>query len=173
MWQVIQAYCTYFPLEASKLLSQTQFLESIDEPFPRTLLPGHITGSGILIREQKMLLIQHRYLKEWFQPGGHIDAGESPPDGAIREVLEETGWQSILSSLYPSKLPFDIDVHVIPANPIKNEPEHLHIDFAYLLEPIHHGQASDPETVAWVDLAMCTAPRLARCVEKYQLLKRA
>jgi 8-oxo-dGTP pyrophosphatase MutT (NUDIX family) len=173
MWQVIQAYCAKFPQEAAKLLGQTQFLESIEDPFPRKLLPGHITGSGILIREQKMLLIQHRYLKEWFQPGGHIDSGESPLSGAIREVLEETGWQTILSPLCTNNLPFDIDVHVIPANPIKNEAEHLHIDFAFLLEPIHHGQASDPETVAWVDLTTCIAPRLARCVEKYQSLKGA
>ncbi|MFG1720569.1 NUDIX hydrolase [Micromonospora chalcea] len=30
----------------------------------------------------------HRY---WFTPGGGLDAGESPADGAARELAEETG----------------------------------------------------------------------------------
>ncbi len=173
MWDVIQKYCLAFPAEASKLLEATRFLESITNPFPRNLLPGHITGSGILIRDEQMLLIHHRYIKEWFQPGGHIDPGESPLEGAIREVAEETGWQSIPCPLWVGHLPIDIDVHLIPANPNKQEPEHLHIDFAYLLEPLSVGIASDPENVAWFDLTSLTAPRLARCVEKYEDLKRA
>jgi 8-oxo-dGTP pyrophosphatase MutT (NUDIX family) len=173
MWRVIQEYCLAFPNEAYALLEKTGFLASMADPFPRYLLPGHITGSGILIRNEKMLLIHHRYIKEWFQPGGHIDAGESPLEGAIREVAEETGWQSVPSSLWKIDLPIDIDVHVIPANPKKEEPEHLHIDFAYLLEPVSEGIASDPENVAWFDFTSCTAERLARCVEKFQHLNRA
>lgn len=173
MYSVIQNYCSYFPEEAAGLLQQTQFLAASPDPFRRDLLPGHITGSGILIRDQKMLLIQHRYLKEWFQPGGHIDTPESPRQGAIREVAEETGWQSVVSPLFKQDLPIDIDIHIIPANPLKNELEHLHIDFAYLLEPVAQGFASDPETTAWVDLTLCTAARLARCVRKYHALKLA
>jgi 8-oxo-dGTP pyrophosphatase MutT (NUDIX family) len=171
MWEVIQRYCTYFPKEAQKLRSATQFLQTCLDPFPRNVLPGHITGSGIVIQEQEILLIRHRYIREWFQPGGHVDPGETPLAGAIREVREETGWETIPSTLFTMDFPFDIDVHVIPANPIKNEPEHLHIDFAYLLEPIRQGIASDPEAVAWVDIKTCGAERLARCIQKYQSLK--
>ncbi len=173
MWHVIQEYCLAFPMEAMKLLEKTRFLESVIDPFPRDLLPGHITGSGILIRNEKMLLIHHRYIKEWFQPGGHIDPGESPLEGAIREVAEETGWQSMPSSLWRNDLPIDIDVHIIPANPKKQEPEHLHIDFAFLLEPVYEGIASDPESIGWFDLTSCSAERLTRCVEKFQRLNRA
>ena len=173
MWHVIQEYCLAFPMEAPKLLKKTRFLESVTDPFPRNLLPGHITGSGILIRNERMLLIHHRYIKEWFQPGGHIDPGESPLEGAIREVAEETGWQSAPSSLWRRDLPIDIDIHLIPANPKKQEPEHLHIDFAFLLEPVSEGIATDPENVAWFDFTSCTAERLARCVEKFERLKRA
>jgi len=171
MWEVIQKYCAFFPDEAQKLLQSTQFLANCADPFPRHLLPGHITGSGIVIQNEQMLLIRHRYIKEWFQPGGHVDPGESPLEGAIREVKEETGWNTIASSLFNKNIPFDIDVHIIPANPIKQEAQHLHIDFAYLLEPIEHGVASDPEAVAWVNLENCTAERLARCVKKYRNLK--
>ena len=171
MWDVIQSYCDFFPDEAEKILSATQFLEKCSDPFPRHLLPGHITGSGIVISENKILLIQHRYIKEWFQPGGHVDPNESPLQGAIREVKEETGWNTIASPLFKENIPFDIDVHLIPANPIKKEPEHLHIDFAYLLEPTDQGIASDPEAIKWVYLEECTAERLARCVKKYRALK--
>jgi len=170
MWEVIRRYCALYPCESASLLEKTAFLENLQNPFPRDLLPGHVTASGIVIQREEMLLIKHRYIGEWFQPGGHIDSAEEPLNAAIREVAEETGWQTIPSSLHDQTLPIDIDVHLIPANPIKNEPQHLHIDFAYLLEPIHHGLASDPETVMWAKLADCSAQRLARCVTKYMTL---
>jgi len=58
-------------------------------PFNRSNKLGHITASGLVIRDDKVLLILHPYLQSWFQPGGHIDDGESPIDAAIREVREE------------------------------------------------------------------------------------
>jgi ADP-ribose pyrophosphatase YjhB (NUDIX family) len=112
-----------------------------------------ITGSGILIRNEKMLLIHHRYIKEWFQPGGHVDPGENPLQTALREIEEETGWHTTARPTNINPLvPIDIDAHLIPANPIKNEPEHWHIDFAYLLDPVelrrsHSGRESPPRPV--------------------------
>jgi len=170
MWDVIEGYCLQYPSESAKVKGQCAFLETLANPFPRDILPGHITASGIVIRENKMLLIHHRYIKEWFQPGGHVDLNELPIDAAIRELQEETGWITSPSPLYSSEFPLDIDIHRIPANPIKNEPEHLHVDFAYLLQADQQGHASDPETVAWFAIEECTAPRLARCIEKYQYL---
>lgn len=29
----------------------------------------HLTASGIVIKDDSVLLIFHRYIKEWFQPG--------------------------------------------------------------------------------------------------------
>ena len=173
MWEVILRYCSLYPNESESLLEKTAFLKNLQNPFPRDLLPGHITASGIVIQDQAMLLIKHRYIGEWFQPGGHVDAAEEPLNAAIREVAEETGWQTTPSALYDQTLPIDIDVHLIPANPKKNEPQHLHIDFAYLLDPIHHGIATDPEAVMWAKLTDCDAPRLARCVKKYMVLMSA
>lgn len=170
MWEVIEQYCNLYPNESEKILTQTHFLKNIADPFPRNLSPGHITGSGIVIRKEKILLIQHRYIKEWFQPGGHVDPNESPLEAAIRELQEETGWLTQTSTLHPMEIPLDIDIHIIPANPIKQESQHLHIDFAYLLEPISEGVATDPEAVAWFALKDCHAPRLARCIQKYHAL---
>ena len=89
MWQILEIYSDLFPLEKNHLLSQTHYVQDLPDPFARSTLPGHITGSGIVIVDQKMLLIHHRYLKEWFQPGGHVDPGETPDTCAIREVTEE------------------------------------------------------------------------------------
>jgi 8-oxo-dGTP pyrophosphatase MutT (NUDIX family) len=62
-----------------------------ENPFSRSNLMGHITASGLVIRDGSVLLIFHPYIKQWFQPGGHIDDGEEPIRAAIREVFEETG----------------------------------------------------------------------------------
>lgn len=35
----------------------------------------------------------------WFTPGGGIEAGESAPQGAVREVFEETGLQLAVADL--------------------------------------------------------------------------
>jgi len=39
----------------------------------------------------QMLMGKRRDNKSWTNPGGHLDSGEKPLDGAQREVLEETG----------------------------------------------------------------------------------
>ena len=38
----------------------------------------HLTASGIVINGGSILLVYHRYIKEWMQPGGHIDLNEKP-----------------------------------------------------------------------------------------------
>lgn len=38
---------------------------------------------------------------KWNVPGGHLKPGESIPDGAIREVKEESGHDVRLTGLYP------------------------------------------------------------------------
>jgi len=70
--------------------SQLAFIEISREilnsknPFSRSNQLGRITASGLVIRNSRALLIFHPYIKEWMQPGGHIDAGETPIDAAIR-----------------------------------------------------------------------------------------
>ena len=51
-------------------------------------------GGAALItdRDSKILLVRHAYgRRNWELPGGNIENGESPVEGTVREVLEETG----------------------------------------------------------------------------------
>jgi len=58
-----------------------------DVTFPVTCL----TAAGCLIHEGKVLLVKHKKLGLWLNPGGHIDPGELPHEAAEREFYEETG----------------------------------------------------------------------------------
>lgn len=45
----------------------------------------------ILLRDGRVLLIEHTYQRGWFLPGGGVDKGESLEDCIIREAEEEAG----------------------------------------------------------------------------------
>lgn len=112
----------------SSLLVQGSSLTS------RKSLPAHITASGVVLRENSMLVVKHRKLNKWLQPGGHVELGEHPIQAALREVSEETGLTSAVHHWhYQHPFPIDIDVHDIPENDEKHEPAHLHIDFRYFV----------------------------------------
>jgi len=49
------------------------------------------TAAGILIHEGRILLIKHKKLGLWLNPGGHIEANELNHKAAEREFYEETG----------------------------------------------------------------------------------
>ena len=52
-----------------------------------------LTVSAVVERDGQYLLVEEHAMGQAVlnQPGGHIEAGESPEEAVIREVLEETG----------------------------------------------------------------------------------
>jgi 8-oxo-dGTP pyrophosphatase MutT (NUDIX family) len=133
---VVQRYLSRFPDERQRLEPLLDRLAAPAGLFDRRSMSGHVTGSAFVVdpRRDLILLVHHAALDRWLQPGGHVDAGEGPGDGAAREVWEETGLQRFASSGWsrdPS-LPLDIDPHMIPANPRRGERRHYHFDFRYL-----------------------------------------
>ena len=123
---------------------------------------GHITASGLVIYENKVLLIFHPYIKSWLQPGGHIDDGEIPVDAAIREVYEETGFKCALDPTYPEIV--DVDVHEIAANPKKGEGAHLHIDLLYKLIVTDKSSSSEDIAWGWFTQDQIRCPRILRAL---------
>ncbi len=96
--------------------------------------PGlHVTASTWVINPggTATLLLLHRKIGGWFQPGGHADGEKNVLQVAIRECCEETGLpQSALRVLTPRI--FDVDIHRVPER--RREPEHHHLDIRFLLE---------------------------------------
>ena len=119
---------------------QPAFEELLQHPdaYQRYHLPGHLTGSAWIVNEDssRVLLILHRNLGRWLQPGGHADGDENILNVALREAEEETGLKKI--DLIQTSV-FDLDIHPIPAR--KDFPEHLHYDVRFLF------QASENETL--------------------------
>ena len=135
-----------------------------ENPFKRSNKLGHITASGLVINNGKILLIFHPFIKRWFQPGGHIDDGESPIDAAIREVYEETGFVCVPDS--KDLKPIDIDIHEIPANPKKGENTHLHIDLLYCLRVSSQEQSTEDLACAWISFDQVESDRIKRALAK-------
>lgn len=113
------------------------FVEQNPDCFERSLLIWHITGSAWIVSpdRQQVLLIHHRKLNRWLQPGGHADGDADVVAVALREAQEETGLTSV-RLVESSATLFDVDIHTIPAR--AEVPEHLHYDIRFLFE-------ADPE----------------------------
>lgn len=62
---------------------------------------------GIVFSKDKkeIVLVQRRDLPVWVLPGGGLDAGETPEEGVIREVEEETGLQVVIERKIAEYLP--------------------------------------------------------------------
>ncbi len=95
---------------------------------------GHITASAAIIepRARRTLLHHHKRLGRWLQVGGHAEYETDLAEVALREAREETGLPDL--EHFPSSevpLPIDYDVHTIPQS--GDRPEHLHLDFRYVL----------------------------------------
>lgn len=107
----------------------------------RSCLPGHLTGSALVVdaTATRTLLMLHRKLGRWFQPGGHADGDANLAAVALREATEETGVAG-LRVLVPA---IDVDVHEVRP---PGEHAHLHLDVRFLvLAP------DDPVVVANVE----------------------
>jgi len=119
--------------EAEDLAQIRAFVALHPDPFDRRIVVGHLTGSALVVSAEgtRTLLLHHRKLDRWLQPGGHADRGEgSGEEVALREALEETGLPGLL--LHPTApRPLDVDVHDIPARGA--EPAHQHLDLRYLV----------------------------------------
>jgi 8-oxo-dGTP pyrophosphatase MutT (NUDIX family) len=174
----LERYLAYFPEEAAVLSALIQQLRTDPEDvFNRKNMRGHITTSAFVLdtAARKALLIHHKLYNRWLQPGGHYEGLEALWQSALREVIEETGAQN--PELHPwTKLhsaPFDIDSHSIAEQPKKNEGEHVHHDYVYLISadstlPLVP-QEEEVFDAKWVDIDQLHAlqdKRLNRICEK-------
>ena len=181
----IESYLKMFPSEISSLNRlKAQLEDKNTDLLRRDNFIGHLTGSSLFYNQKnnKVLLVHHRSLDIWIQPGGHIDPDELPLTAALREFKEETKIEFVDIHPWHKKfnVPLDIDTHFIPANPKKNEPEHYHHDFLYLviedkINPASQNldvdlSASELKAYKWIDLFELQSgefePKLKRAASK-------
>jgi 8-oxo-dGTP pyrophosphatase MutT (NUDIX family) len=135
-------------------------IASGDDIHCRSTFPGHVTTSAFILdgAGEKILLIHHRSLDRWLQPGGHYEAPEDLAVSGLREAVEETGMAGLVIDPWHrmSGLSIDIDSHRIPARPEGGEPEHWHHDIRYVVRA-QEGAALRPDLrevhgAAWREL---------------------
>lgn len=127
----LSEHTPYDAKEECDLAAMIAFLDAGGDCFERTHLPGHFTGSALLVNKDasRVLLNHHRALDFWMQFGGHADGSADLFDVARREVQEESGFLNIVP-LQQTML--DVDIHAIPYNARRGEPAHLHYDVRYI-----------------------------------------
>lgn len=115
--------------EAESLAWIRRFLAAPADPFARENPQGHITASAVVARPDgsAFLLLHHRKLGRWLQPGGHADGDHRLAGVALREATEETGISG-LRVLVPA---VDVDIHPVDHRDALGE--HLHLDVRFVV----------------------------------------
>lgn len=134
----VDEYIEKYPEEKLRIEPFKKFVSSFDgdDLIDRQNFVGHLTASAFILNLEMnaLLLLKHKALERWLQPGGHIDATDvSIIEAAFREAVEETGIERTNLALLDIAI-FDIDSHSIPANEKKKEPAHVHHDIRFLLK---------------------------------------
>ena len=117
-------------------------------------------------------MTHHKKLNKWLQLGGHSDGDPDTWKVALREATEESGIDNIA---FVTRQIFDIDIHTIPENLKKNEPEHKHYDVRFLLKaPTEDFVVSEESNfLKWVDEAGQNeiSPAMQRMMQKWKSRK--
>lgn len=148
----LSAYATSYPEEALFVPRFLSLLTNFPDCYKRSLVTGHMTGSAWIVNENAdaVLLVHHKKLDRWLQPGGHADGEENIINVATNEAKEETGLRTL--RLVDEKI-FDIDIHLIPEhNGVK---AHLHHDIRFLFQADQSEKivvSNESNEVAWFSL---------------------
>lgn len=129
LFDAFQRYRDQWHREADVVLHFENFLHTHANAFERGNRVGHFTGSAWLVSADgaRVLLMHHRKLDRWLQPGGHADGDADLARVALREATEETG----LTDLRIEGDVFDLDRHRIPER--AHEPAHWHYDVRHVV----------------------------------------
>ena len=156
--------------EAAMVSDGLSFIAGHPDCLSRSCASGHLTGSAWIVSplRDRALLLHHRKLDRWLQPGGHADGDPDLAATARREAEEETGLASL--KLVSPEI-FDFDRHWIPAR--GEEAGHWHYDFRFLLEAdpkaalIVSAESNQLRWFAWAEIeAVANGGSLNRMVAK-------
>lgn len=167
--------------DAAETTHRERMLRLLDEQsdcFLRSCFPGHFTASALVLSPdlEKTLLTHHHILDRWLQFGGHCDGDADTLRSALREAEEESGIVGLRAA--GDGTPVDLDIHAIPANPKRGEPEHEHFDVRYVLiapPGATPRKSAESKELRWFTpdemLAANADPGLRRLVEKWNRMR--
>jgi 8-oxo-dGTP pyrophosphatase MutT (NUDIX family) len=151
------ALAAYAPSEPREQEFRARMLQLLDADLALSrhhFQPGHLTASAFVLAPERdaVLLIFHRKLGIWVQPGGHVEAADADLEAAARREVEEEVGLTLKSDGRPAPI-FDLDIHAIPQR--KNEPPHEHFDVRFCLQsPTRDFQLGDEVADArWIELS--------------------
>jgi 8-oxo-dGTP pyrophosphatase MutT (NUDIX family) len=130
--QVRRSVAERTPIDDAEAVSIKLLLAEFDrlpDAFSETADPVHATGSAIVVGPRGVVLLKHKRLGLWLQPGGHIDPGESPWEAALREAREETGLDVSFADVADDGIPRLVHVDVHPGGR-----GHTHLDLRYMVD---------------------------------------
>jgi len=132
--------------------------------------PGHVTVGGFVLSPDRtsLLLVWHRKLGAWLQPGGHVEPSDVDLIAAQRREIEE---ETRLTDLEWLGL-FDVDIHQFPARGTDPAHEHFDVRSAFVAGTWEVAAGDGVDDSKWFDLDRL--PRsdssLLRPVAKLRLL---
>ena len=98
-----------------------------------------IVAGCLVIKDGKLLLLNHAKIGAWLPPGGHMEEGEFPDETAIRETKEETGLDVELicddairhkdAAAHTMGTPFTIVYEDVP---YRTQEPHIHFDMVFI-----------------------------------------
>lgn len=105
-------------------------IEPLRTPHFARPTPLSVGDAAVIDDNRRILLIQRTDNGMWAMPGGMLEVGESPAEGTLREVLEETGVHCQVRSLIGvfdsqrtgGKTRFHLYHFTFLCEPIKDEP---------------------------------------------------
>ena len=175
--QLLRTHQPWDDTETQHCAATLEFLERQAQFWQRGTLEGHVTASAWIVDYDftHALLVHHRKLNRWFQPGGHIEDDADIATAVQREAQEECGVATLIRN---HDALFDVDVHLIPAN--SKEAAHWHYDIRLLLISDRAAPVTvsvESKDVRWFPLHELTQPTIdasiRRMVHKMELIRRA
>jgi 8-oxo-dGTP pyrophosphatase MutT (NUDIX family) len=161
----LDAYAPADGRERTSLTRIRDFVSRSRNAFSRANPEGHVTASAVVAQPEDpvFLLIWHRKLKRWLQPGGHMEEGDlSVFAAALREAREETGLERFRFPIGERIL--DVDVHSIPSH--GPDPAHFHFDIRYLLTVSAAETDSQDHELRWFALRQAVAAGIDESLER-------
>ena len=130
----------------------------------------HLTVATVVCKADKFLMVRERSNGQlvYNQPAGHVEAGESIVDAAVRETLEETAWEVEVTDY------LGIYQHTSAENGIS------YARHCFIAAPVAHRSDlildADIEAALWLDRAeienlqeQLRSPMVLRAIEDFSL----